>query len=246
VYGNRDLMDTTKFKKVLLVPSSDGTMVAASLLGTRVTFTDLNTGVVIDTIGSTDMMVRNGSIYTTSNGKLVENSFTTLGNRTVHRILEVENVSQFSATLYDGCVLQDLLGKFYLTLPTKKGSCFSKHIPQLDGYRIVEVKSDKWVTVIVGEHKGQYDRFIVVFSRDYTSFDVRKIEDVSYDTINFTVMDTGLCALLASPTELELFVDNKNVEVLSDPPFDATMKLFSTPDGLFFVNGGMVCQVKKK
>jgi hypothetical protein len=143
-------------------------------------------------------------------------------------------------------VLQDLLGKFYLTLPTKKGSCFSKHIPQLDAYRIVEVKSDKWVTVIVGEHKGQYDRFIVVFSRDYTSFTVRKVEDVAYDTINFTVMDNGLCALLASTTELELFVNNKNVEVLADPPFDATMKLFSTPDGIYFSNGNSIHQIKKK
>lgn len=240
------VMDIPKAKKVLVVPSSDGTMIAATLLGTKVTFTELQTGNAIGTISSTDMFVRNGFIYTITNDRLTENAFTTLGNKIVHRIAEVENVSAYSTKMYDGCAIQDLLGKPYLTIASRKGAAFSKHLPQLDGYRIIEAKSDKWVTVIIGEKKGQYDRFIIVFSKDYSSFDIRKVEDVAYDTINFTVMDNGLCALLASPTELELFVNNKNVEVLADPPFDATMKLFSTPDGIFFTNDNSIHQIKKK
>jgi hypothetical protein len=59
-------------------------------------------------------------------------------------------------------------------------------------------------------------------------------------------MDNGLCALLASPTELELFVTNATIEVLSDPPFDATMKLFATPDGIYFINDNSIHQIKKK
>jgi len=240
------LMNCGKNKKTVIVPSSDGTMVAASILGTKVTFSELTTSREIGTIASTDMLVRNGCVYTNTNNKMTENAFTTLGIKTVHRITEVENLSAYSTTFYEGCAIQNLLGKQTLVIPYKKGSCFSKYIPQLDGYRIVEAKSDKWVTVIVAEKKGQFDRFIIVFNKDYTSFDVRKVDDVAYDTINFTVMDNGLCALLASPTELELFVNNQKVEVLEDPPFDSTMKLFSTTDGIYFINGNSIHQIKKK
>jgi len=181
-----------------------------------------------------------------NNGKLIENSFTALGAKLVHRILEVENVSVYSTTMFEGGAIQDLLGKQHIVMPYAKGRCFSKHIPQLDKHRIVSCKSDKNITVVLGEHNGQYDRFILIFGKDYKTIDVRKVEDVAFDEINFAVTENGLCALLSSPTELELFVNSQKVEVLNDPPFDSSMKLFATPDGLFFINGNTIHQIKKK
>jgi hypothetical protein len=244
--GQSPRFDTSKFKKVLVVPSADGTMMAATLSGTKVTFYELNTNKQIDTMQSTDIFARNNAVYTVTHGKLVENNFTSLGQSIIHRVTEVENVSNYSANIYEGCVIQDLLGKTYLTLPYKKGACFSKHIPMLDGYRVVEAKSEKTVTVVLAEKKGKYDRFVIVFTKDYSAFDVRKVEDVAYDTINFCVLDNGMCALLASPTELELFVSNAKVEVLNDPPIDSTMKLFGTTDGIFFISDNTVHQLKRK
>jgi hypothetical protein len=164
----------------------------------------------------------------------------------VHRVKEVANLSAISAKMYDGCIIQDLLGKMYLTLPYKLGSCFSKHIPQLDGYRLVSAKAEKNIVVVLGEKKGQFDRFIIIYDKAFTTCDVRKVDDVTYDTINFTVMDNGLCILLASDTELELFATASQCETLSNPPFDATMKLFSTSDGIFFINGNSFHQIKRK
>lgn len=159
---------------------------------------------------------------------------------------EVENVSVTSAKMYDGCIIQDLLGKQYLTLPYKQGSCFSRHIPQLDGYRIVGARAEKHIVVVLSEKKGQYDRCIIIYDKSYTKCDVRKVEDVTYDTINFTVMDNGLCVLLASPDELELFAMATQIETLQNPPFDATMRLFATSDGIFFINGNSFHQIKRK
>ena len=131
-------------------------------------------------------------------------------------------------------------------LPYKRGACFSKYLPQLDEYRVVDAKAERNVVVIIAEKNGQYDRFIVVFKKDYSDFDVRKVEDIAYDTINFTVLENGLCILLAGPDELELFGDNQHVNLLQNPPFDSTMKLFSTPDGAFFINGNTIHQIKRK
>jgi len=243
---NKPLMNVGKAKKVLVCPASDGTMIGASLLDNKVTFTELNTGIVIGTITSKDMFTRNEIIYTVTNGKLVENYFTTLNNKVIHRIAEIENVSSLTTTIYEGFALQDLLTKLHIIVPFRKGGCFSKYLPQMDGYRVVDAKSDKNVIVIIGEKGGKFDRFIVVFNKDYSSFDVRKIDDISYDGISLCVTANGLCVLLASPTELELFVDNKHVEVLADPPFDATMRLYTTSDGIYFINNNSTHKISKK
>jgi hypothetical protein len=191
--------------------------------------------------------VRNNAVYTVTGGKLVENRFSSMNSVVQHSSNEVENVSAYTTTCYEGCLIQDLLGKKYLTIPYAKGRCFSKYLPQLVGFRVVEAKSEETVTVILAERGGVYYRFIVIFEKGYGDFKVREVTDVAYDSINFTVVAGNLCLLLASPTELEIFYTSINqIDMLSDPPFDSTMRLFSTPDGAFFVNGNSVHQIKRK
>ena len=249
IYCNgKELFDgCNRFKKVLLCPSSDGTMVMATLLNDIVTFTELIRQQVVGSITSKGMIFRNKCIYTVNNGKLVENRFTTTGNRILHRITEIENVSSLTTVMYDGCCLQNLLGRYYLVLPYQEGVGFSKYLPQIDGYRIVDCRAERNVVVIIAEKGGKYDRFVIVFTKkDFTDFNVRKVEDVSYDEINFTTTESGLTLLLANPDELELFVNNSNIQVIQNPPFDSSMKLFNNSDGVFFTNGKSVHRVKRK
>ena len=246
LYAGKKEIGTINGKKTLICNASDGTPIIASQVANKITFEELTNSTPLGTISSTDMFSRNGSIYTITNAKLIENAFTAFGDKIIHRINELENVSIHSAKMYDGCVIQDLLGKKYLTLPYKLGNSFSKHIPQLDGYRIVDAKSDKTITVVLAEKGGIYNRFIIVFDRKFSNFEIREVKDVAYDTINFAVMDNGLCVLLANPSEIELFSTANQFETLPDPPFDATMKLFTTPDGIFFVNGNSIHQIKRK
>ncbi len=247
IYANQKEIGQHKAKNILLVAASDGTLISAQQdSSNKIVFEEMTKADPVGTASSDTMFARNNAIYTISKDKLMENSFTAFGNKMVHRVKEVENVSVNSATMYDGCVIQDLLGKMYLTLPYKLGSCFSKHIPQLDGYRIVGAKAEKNVVVVIGEKKGQFDRFILIYKKDFSACDVRKVDDITYNTINFAVMDNGLCILLASDSELELFASATQCETLSNPPFDATMKLFATSDGIFFINGNSFHQVKRK
>lgn len=246
IYAGKKEIGNVTAKKTLVCNANDGSPIIATLDNDRIVFNELTSDIPVGSVASKDMFARNGAIYTITNSKMVENSFTAFGNKIIHRCQELENISVSSAKLYEGCIIQDLLGKKYLTLPYKLGSSFSKHIPQLDGYRIVDAKSDKTVTVVLAEKGGQYDRFVIVFDRKFTQCDVRKTDDVAYDTINFATMDSGLCILLSSPTELELFSTAAQYEVLTNPPFDATMRLFTTPDGFFFVNGNSIHQIRRK
>ncbi len=247
IYTNKKEIGTHKAKKILLCAASDGTIITAEQdANDKIYFRDLTKADPVGTAIGHSMFRRNSAIYTMSRGKLIENSFSSFGNKVIHEAHEAENVSDTTATMYDGCVIQDLLGKMFITFPYKLGSCFSKHFPQLDGYRIISAKADKNIIIVLGEKAGQYDRFIIVFDKHYTKSDIRKVEDVAYDTINFCVMDNGLCALLASPTELELFATAQTCEVLANPPLDSTMKMLATPDGIFFINGNSLHQIRRK
>lgn len=245
IYANQKEIGQHKAKKILLVNASDGTLITAQQdLSNKIQFKELTKADPTGTATSDTMFARNNAIYTISKGKLVENSFAAFGNKMVHRVKEVENLSVHSATVYDGCVIQDLLGKMYLTLPYKLGSCFSKYVQPLDGYRVIEAKSDKNIVIIIAEKKGQFDEFILIFNKDYSSFDIRKIEDVTFDTINVAVGDNGLCLLLVDG-KLEIFASTNQSEAMDNPPFDSSMPLFSTSDGFFFINKNSFHQVKK-
>lgn len=246
IYANQKEIADINPKKVLLCSATDGTLIVAQkhLCG-RIDFRDLTKADVLGTSTSHDMFARNNAIYTMSHGKLIENTFVTIGSKMIRRVTEVANLSTTSSTMYDGCVLQDLLGKAYLTLPYKHGACFTKPIPQLDGYRIVGAKAEKNVVVILGEKKGQYDRFILVYDKQFTKCDVRKVEDVTFNNLNFAVSDNGLC-IMVNDDKLEMFFTNQQVQVIDNPPFDTSMKLFNTPDGFFVINGNSIHQIKNK
>lgn len=236
---------TRQHKNVVLCTSSNGALVIAVLKGQRVTFVDVK-GKEIGSIASTDIFARNNCVYTVANGKLSENSFTVLADKLVHRINQIENVSTLTTTIYDGCLIQDLLGKKYVTLPYAKGRCFSKPVPEMNPFRIVNAKADKNVVVVIGEKSGSYSRFVLVFDKTFTTFTVRETADIAYDAINFTVSDMGVVILLASPAEVELFMDNNSIGVTTNPPFDASMRLFGTPDGIMFASGNTLHSLKSK
>jgi hypothetical protein len=116
----------------------------------------------------------------------------------------------------------------------------------LDHVRILDAKSDKNVTVIIGEAKGQYNRYVVVFDKKYQNMDIRVDEDVPYEPINFAVLDNGLCLLLVVGDQIQLFSTASQYETLDNPPFDSSMPLFATSKGFFFINGNSIHQIKRK
>jgi hypothetical protein len=247
LYANGKEIGTHTARKIHIGAAPDGTPVFGQQDGSnKIAFRVLTNGASVGTAIGTDMFVRNGAFYTMGHGKLTEHTFRSFGGKIIHIPSEIENVSTTSAKMYEGCVIQDLLGKKFLTLPYKQGNCFSRHIPQLDGYRIIGAKADKNVVVILGEKQGQYDRHVVVYKKDYSDFTYRKTEDVTYGPINFAVMESGLCILLSDTTEIELFATATQVETLKNPPFDETMPLFATPNGIFFINNNSLHQLKKK
>ena len=233
-------------QRILFCTAAGGEMVIASKSGHTVEFTGLS-GQPLDSIKTPDIFERNGAIYTITNGALMENTFTLMGSKLFRRSKEVSNVSNLSAKMYPGCVIQDLLGgRKYFTLPYVLGKAFTQYLPGLDKVRIVDAKADKNVIIIIGETGGQFNRYVIVFDKKYENFEIRETPDIAYEPINMAVLDNGLCMLFSPPDEIQLFSTAKQYETLDDPPFDSSMPLFATPRGFFIINGNTIHQIKRK
>lgn len=220
--------------------ASDGALVIARQEGTLVTFQD-HAGVEIGRANSNGCFCRNHAIYTAWNGRLQENTFVRTGSLLVHRSKDVENICALSAHVYEGVVIQDLLGKMYVTVPYAAGRCSNRPVPALNGMRIVDAKGERNVVVVVAEKQGTYHRFILVYKPDFSEFKVIHQPDIAYDGINMTVLESGVYIIVSGDKMLV----NGTTE-FDNPPLDANMKLFNVGGSAYFVNGNSIHRIKTR
>jgi hypothetical protein len=166
-----------------------------------------------------------------------------MGKKLFVRTHAVDQLSEFGSVVYPGVVVQDLLGKIWVTIPYAPGRCCSRPVPQVDGFRVIDARSEKNLCVLIGEKGGSYSRFVLTFAPDFSSYTLRQEDDVAYEGINFTVLENGLCLLLAGSDELQVF-KGATVHKFSNPPVAANMRLFAKGGGVCFLNGNSVFSLK--
>jgi hypothetical protein len=231
--------------KVMLCEYSNTAPIYAALKDEDLNFCNLN-GTVIEAIKATDAMYRNGRIYHMYNGSLYANEISIINNKTTRRCKKVSNVSEIASQMFDGVIYQDLLGKPHLTIPYSAKACVTRKIPELEKYRIVDMKMERNVCIIVASKKGVYDRFVLIFDDKFASYSVRVDKDVSSYDVSFTVLPNGMCCLANSDSEVELFVNHGKVAKYDNGPFDSSMKLFNGSSSVYFIDGNCVYTVKTK
>lgn len=237
------ISDINKYDGFELCESNNMSLVACKSKNGMVKFETL-TGEEIGVAKSNEMMCRNGCIYTMNDGRIFENSFISFGSKIMHNSRVACNSLDQSTHFYDGVIIQDLLGKYHITLPYKKGMCLFRDIPELNGHKIVDAKSERNICVIIAQKGGIYSKFIMVFDDDFKSYSLRKIDDVIYENINFAVLSNGVCIMI-NGNDVDIFKDNKQVKTIRDTFFDSSMKLFNCGE-VVFVNNKALYSVKVK
>lgn len=230
-------------KKIMFCGSDANVPIVAKLQEESVVFEE-HTGDEIGKISAEDMMVRNNCVYTKYKGRLVENSFNRIGNRTIHGTRIAANTMESSTQVFDGVVYQNMLGKANISVPYKKGRCSMVMVSELNGYRVLGGKGERNVCVFIGEKSGKYDRLVLIFNEDFTKYSIRITEDVSIGEVNFTVLPNGV-AVLATESQVEIFKDDK-VKIIDNPPFSTNNKLFNYSGGVHYVDGDTVYSVTMK
>lgn len=140
----------------------------------------------------------------------------------------VADVLERASTLYEGVVIQNMLGSIYISLFPKSKSGYQIKVPELDKLKIIDAKFSGGVLMVIGEQKGKYHRFIFRFDENFREYDVRKVDDVQLSGLNFITLASGICIVITEEEKLEAFSnkkDSKSVKVVDDPSIGSDMRL---------------------
>ncbi len=187
--------------------------------------TDLPLSVAADAVQSTT-----GRIIALQNGTVLEVSLTELPSGVLPGVSVIGTVLPQAAQLFSGVVLQNLLGAMYANLLPDGGAFCEVRVPELDNRRIMDAHFERGVLVVLTEKGGVYDRFVFRFDANTQVYDVRQVSDVPVSQVNFTVLDTGVVALMNEAEELELFAKTRGssaVKLVPDPVLSGDARLFS-------------------
>ena len=203
--------------------------IAAYLDGNTVKLLDIQNNRPIDMISDADAILESGGRIYLKTGTYISEVILTEAKDIMAAVKVVGQVLD-NAKVYDGVVIQNMLGRHVASTFPASGEHYQTDLPELDDYRIIDAKYDKKVLIIVGlNKKGTYDRFVLRFSTDRTKYDLRVVEDISYNGLNFAVADHGVCVLMNEDEKIEAFQNVRTapqVKILDDPVIDSNMKFF--------------------
>lgn len=158
-------------------------------------------------------------------------------------------VMERASRLFPGGVLQDMLGSVFVSLFPRSKASFQVRVPELDSLKIVDARFDSGVLMILATKKGKYSRFIFRFTEDYTSYDVREVEDIQPTGLNFVTLESGVCVCLTEEENLELFSAKKGsgaTKVVDDKILGNDMRLVKRSGRLGFLRGNALYEMRMK
>jgi hypothetical protein len=193
-------------------------------------------------------METGGRIYVQNGTNIGELTFNEIGYGIHVSTRAVGNVQDApgATTVIDGAIIQNMLGRHIVSVFPITGRCNQVAIPEMDGYRLIEGKYENGVLVCLAEKAGQYDRFVVIFSQDFSAYDLRKVEDVDLASLNFTVGDQGTVILMMPDERLEVFSNRQNsgkVTEFDDDGITGDMRLTHDGSRILFFRGDRLCSI---
>lgn len=234
------------YDKVLICDSSGRRPLLCKLLNGTVHFEEILEDTKIVPTSAEDIMVRDGRLYAARGNSVFEIRFHAGVDEVFHATKRVCGYTDNSTKMFEGVIYRDVLGQPYFCIPYASGASFNDKISEIEDHRVIEAKSQGNVLVVLAEKDGMYHRFVAVFDDHFRSYTIRKVEDVPYESINFTKILGGPCIMVSGDDEIEIFVDNKQVKQIENPPFDSSMRLFNSNGKVFFISGKEIHSITMK
>lgn len=210
-----------------------------------------NSSIIDLPLRSDEVMSFDGRLYIRQGATIIEIIFFEIGNnilastKHVARVLDVPDATK----VFNGVIVQNLLGRWHISIFPDSGKHYQLPIKELDEYRVIEAKYVNKVLMVVGEKNGQYDRFIFRLDDSYSSYDVRKIQKITYTGINFTVADQGVCVCITEEEKVEMFSNKKGstqIKTLEDPEVNSAWKMFHDGSSVLFAHGKKLYKISVK
>jgi len=196
-----------------------------------------------------ETMVYDGTLYFRTKDRVFEAEFSETTQKVMVGTRLAANVLENASRLYQGLVLQNLLGEPHVSLFPKSGETHQMTISELKGHRVVDAKFDRGVLMVLASEKGAYHRYVFRFDKDYKSYDVRKAEGVTPTNLNFVVLDSGVAVCLNEDEQIELFSSRKGstgLKIIEDPVLGGDMTLLRHQGELQFFRGNKLYKMSMK
>lgn len=180
--------------------------------GTGATLSDLTGRMLLDLshISGLDVMSYRGRIYLRSGITIVELLLHENAGQVTVQPLTVANILQHATQLFDGVVIQSMLGSTYASVFPASRSHQQVRIAELDGSKIVDAKYDGGILMVVAARAGQYDRWtFAVPPGAEAAVLLEKVEDVGTVGLNFVVLDSGVCVHFTEDDRMEVWSAKK-------------------------------------
>lgn len=160
----------------------------------------------------------------------------------------VFDVLEHASHLFEGGVLQDILGEPYVTIFPQPGRGYQVHLPELRRHKVLQAKFDSGVLMVLAGDGARYHRYVFRFDEDFQTYDVRERHDVAPTDLNFVVLDTGIYVCLNEDEELELFQArprSQATRIVRDAAIGADMRLYKD-GGVRFYRGTKTYSMRMK
>jgi serine/threonine protein kinase len=212
--------------------------IAAYAINGTVKVYDLVNGVEIHQCSGKAVMESDTRLYVQNDTNILELQFVE-GAKTLVGARVVGNCLEKATQMFEGVVIQNLLGSYYASFFPESGICRQMPLKELNGCKVLDAKYQNGVLMVVISKAGKYDRLVMRFDKDW-NYDLRIIKDITYSGLNFTVLDSGICVSINEEEKVEIFSNTKDradIKEIDDPAIDSSMKLFHRGTKVLFAKG---------
>ena len=202
-------------------------------------------------IRADQVVCHDGRVYVRSGDTLVEVVLTDMGSTVVASPRIAARILPHASRLYEGCLVQDMLGSKFVTVLPRAGIAPQIRAPELDSYAVLDARFDGRVLMVLGTKGGRYDRLVFTLDESFGTLLLRTlVPDVGPGgSLNFVSLDNGVTVHLTEEEHLEVWshvslksrvVDSK---VLGAAP---PMRLVKSGGRVAFLRGNSLSSMRIK
>jgi hypothetical protein len=197
------------------------------------------------------MVVDNTPIVISGN-KVLEVCLTELSDRVIASCGANQGAIIRYAQILNGTIYQNILGKPHFTFFVKdKGKLLQhiKYLPELEGYKVVDGKYENQVLSVMAYKDGQYAHFLYTFYDNFSAYGCHPRLDVDLNSINMTVLDSGLILQIIEEGILEVFKKSNissNYSRIEDKNINLRMRLCHKKEDARFFDGQTLYSMSMK
>lgn len=201
-------------------------------------------------IDAQSIMQYSGNLYIKSNEKILVLEIIETKQSIILSANIAANVLEHSSKFFDGCLVQNIVGAYYVSIFPEHGVHHQIKMSEFDTHKIIDAKFENNVLMtIIVDTNGKYKRTIHRWDQSFSTYDTRILDDIENKGLNFVVLDNGIAICCNENDELEIFSskkDSSSIKIIKDSGITSDMKLFKSGSILMFASENKLYSAKMK